>query len=509
MSAPIIALSRKSGAAGDRSPRAGRRGQLPLIGGFFLLLALGAASIWLLVISYRFNDAVAHTLQVRNDAYHVLTLVQDAESGQRGYLLTGNPDYLRPYSAGATEAPRAVENLKILVLGNDAQTVSVAKLGALISSKLAELAQTVALRKKDDLGGALKIVNDDSGNTYMESIRATIAQIEDEEERLQKGQRASVQFNNTLLAAASLIGIGLVFTLAGYAVLTATRATRGLVKAQKELRDTNENLEGLVASRVAELQLANEEIQRFAYIVSHDLRAPLVNVMGFTSELDAAGGEIAAFLKAVEIDAPQLVTTDRRMAIETDLPEALGFIRTSTAKMDRLINAILKLSREGRRVLTPQKIDLAALIEAQGEILSQQLSAGEAELEVQAGLPDLVSDRLAIEQIFGNLIENAIKYLAPGRPGKIAVTGKAQGAYLRYDVIDNGRGIAAKDFERVFELFRRSGEQDQPGEGIGLAYVRNLARRLGGNVTVQSQFGTGSTFTVTLPSVFSSKARVK
>ena len=81
------------------------------------------------------------------------------------------------------------------------------------------------------------------------------------------------------------------------------------------------------------------------------------------------------------------------------------------------------------------------------------------------------------------------------------------GAYLRYDVKDNGRGIATKDFERIFELFRRSGEQDKPGEGIGLAYVRNLARRLGGNVSVQSELGVGSTFTVTLPSTFQTKAR--
>ena len=128
-------------------------------------------------------------------------------------------------------------------------------------------------------------------------------------------------------------------------------------------------------------------------------------------------------------------------------------------------------------------------------------------MSVQEDLPGLVSDKLAIEQIFGNLIENAVKYLSPGRPGQIEVTGRVHGAYILYDIKDNGRGIEAKDFERIFELFRRSGEQDKPGEGIGLAYVRNLARRLGGNVAVKSKFGEGSTFTVTLPAVFSSKAR--
>ena len=143
----------------------------------------------------------------------------------------------------------------------------------------------------------------------------------------------------------------------------------------------------------------------------------------------------------------------------------------------------------------------------QGESLSQQLAAGEATLVVQPDLPGLISDRLALEQIFGNLIENATKYLAPGRPGRIAVTGEREGDRLRYRISDNGRGIEAKDFERIFELFRRSGEQDRPDEGIGLATVRNLARRLGGNVTVQSELGTGSTFTVTLPKTLQLEGR--
>ena len=284
--------------------------------------------------------------------------------------------------------------------------------------------------------------------------------------------------------------------------------TASLVEAQAALRDTNQNLEGIVEARVGELRVANEEIQRFAYIVSHDLRAPLVNVLGFTSELDGVRQDLVTFMNEVEKIAPNLVTADRRLAIEEDLPEALGFIRSSTSKMDRLINAILKLSREGRRKLTPQPIDVAELVKAQGESLSQQLSAREATVAVEGQLPALVSDKLAVEQIFGNLIENAVKYLSPDRPGRIVVSGRKQAGVLFYEIADNGRGIDAKDFERVFELFRRSGLQDTPGEGIGLAYVRNLARRLGGNVTVRSEYGVGSTFCVNLPATFQAQAKL-
>ena len=283
--------------------------------------------------------------------------------------------------------------------------------------------------------------------------------------------------------------------------------TATLVEAQKQLRATNQNLEGLVEARVGDLRVANEEIQRFAYIVSHDLRAPLVNVLGFTSELDALRVDLVGFMAEVGRTAPALVTPERRLAVETDFPEALAFIRSSTQKMDRLINAILKLSRDGRRRLMPEAIDVADLLRAQGESLAQQFAARDAELVIGEGLPDLVSDRLAVEQIFGNLIENAVKYLRPDRPGRIEVTARPTGSHLAYDVADNGRGIAAKDFERIFDLFRRSGEQDTPGEGIGLATVRNLVRRLGGEVTVRSDIGVGSVFTVALPAAFPVRSR--
>jgi PAS domain S-box-containing protein len=266
------------------------------------------------------------------------------------------------------------------------------------------------------------------------------------------------------------------------------------VQAESEMRRLAEAL----SDRVAELNAANDEIQRFAYIVSHDLRSPLVNVMGFTSELDGARIQIERFYRTAVARAPELATEAAREAIESDLPEAIGFIRSSTARMDRLIAAILKLSREGRRVLTPERIAMGDLIAAQRESLAHQLGERDAELVIEP-LPDLTSDRLAVEQIFGNLVENAVKYLASDRPGRVVVRGREMGTWVRYEVMDNGRGIDAKDFERIFDLFRRSGVQDQPGEGIGLAHVRALVRRLGGMITVASRLGEGSVFTVTLP----------
>jgi CHASE1-domain containing sensor protein/two-component sensor histidine kinase len=281
------------------------------------------------------------------------------------------------------------------------------------------------------------------------------------------------------------------------------KRTAQLERARAKLAGLIANLEQAVDSRTADLTAANEEIQRFAYIVSHDLRAPLVNVMGFTSELDAVRADMQQFMREVAEKAPELVTNEARLAIETDLPEALKFIRASTVRMDRLINAILRLSREGRRVLTPERISMTDLVRGIEANLAHQIDEEGVQIVVE-NMPDIVSDRLALEQVFGNLIENAIKYLQPGRVGRVVVRGFEESGHYRYEIEDNGRGIDPKDHERVFDLFRRAGQQDQPGEGIGLAHVRALVRRLGGAITLTSQLGRGSTFQITLPKILES-----
>jgi signal transduction histidine kinase len=240
-------------------------------------------------------------------------------------------------------------------------------------------------------------------------------------------------------------------------------------------------------------------VQRFAYIVTHDLRAPLVNIMGFTSELEASIKQIADYMEQAQPGEDDMVARDAKLAATEDLPEAVGFIRSSTRKMDALINAILKISRDGRRPVKVERIALAKLLDNAAGAIQHQVAELDGNVEVADDLPSIKSDRLSLEQIFGNLLDNAVKYSDPGRPLRIRITGEHLiGNRIAIDVEDNGRGIAADDHDRVFELFRRSGEQSKPGEGIGLAHVRTLVRNLGGDITVRSELGKGSTFRVTL-----------
>jgi signal transduction histidine kinase len=244
--------------------------------------------------------------------------------------------------------------------------------------------------------------------------------------------------------------------------------------------------------------------------VSHDLRSPLVNIMGFTSELEELRSDIFRRIAALHAAATSRpVLPDAEGSIESSLDagdsqllsgfsEALEFIKSSIAKMDRLISAILNLTREGRREFEPVRIDTRELIEAIVTTVAHQASEAEAQIRIEP-LPEITSDRLALEQIFSNLIDNALKYLKPGIPGDIAVRGRTKLGYAIFDITDNGRGIDPKDHQRIFDLFRRAGLQDKPGQGIGLAHVRTLVRRLGGTMSVTSELDQGSTFTVTLP----------
>ncbi|WP_375461546.1 ATP-binding protein [uncultured Enterovirga sp.] len=249
--------------------------------------------------------------------------------------------------------------------------------------------------------------------------------------------------------------------------------------------------------RETELREANEEIQRFAYIVSHDLRSPLVNIMGFTTELEALRADVFARLAMLRASLGEAEAA-KDDELSRDFDEAIGFIKASIAKMDRLINAILRLSREGRRDFQPERVDMDALVAGIRASLAHQAENADATVTATA-LPSLVGDRLALEQIFSNLIDNALKYLRRGVPGRIEIVGRANGRMAVYEVRDNGRGIDERDLERVFDLFRRSGAQDRPGEGIGLAHVRALVRRIGGTISLTSVPGQGSTFTVSLP----------
>jgi signal transduction histidine kinase len=465
--------------------------------GFLALIATVGASVVLTERNRAAFDLATRTESLMGDVAHSLDLLEDAETGQRGFLLTERESYLAPYTNAASRIPAQLDRL---VAESSAMPIAdlTRALRANGLAKLAEVTKTLDLYKSDGRDAALEEVATDRGKELMDSIRADAAKLRGVQEAELVSRLTVARRTARILVVAQGGTAALVVAIAILTGLGLYRNVDALRRAQGALSETNANLERIVAARTHALQQANDEIQKFAYIVSHDLRAPLVNIMGFTNELEAAARIVGRYVdqraRATDNDVPDAVLE----TIRDDVPEAFNFIKTSTAKMDRLIGAILKLSREGRRVLTPEPIAMRPMLENIAATLRHHADEKQAEIVIQP-LPDIVADRLAVEQIFSNLLDNAVKYLAPDRPGLITVRGTARSPFAIFEVEDNGRGIAAHDRERVFELFRRAGQQNVPGEGIGLAFVRQMIQRLGGTVEIESEIAKGTVFRLSLP----------
>ncbi len=467
--------------------------------GFATMLLIVGTTLWLAGRSQQFSALVNHTYQVETQVADLRVLFERTEAGRRGYLISGESFYRDVFDQTWRQIPPAIDELARLTLDNAAQRDRITSLRPQMQILMQQMSLSVERARTGDLEGGRKLFLEEANGPQITGIRQLLSEMQNEENRL-LALRNERQVSNARLLMGVVTGAGaLLAVLALSSLLIMRRYARDLQRSQAELQVLNRGLEEAVRERTADLTRANEEIQRFAYIVSHDLRSPLVNVMGFTTELELASQPLKALVARAETVAPEIVTKEARAAVDVDLPEAVGFIRASTQKMDRLINAILQLSRQGRRTLRPERLSVRRVVETAATSMRHQLDEKGAVIEVEGDPPELVSDRLAIEQVFSNLIENAVKYLKPGRPGVVTVRGRVQAGRAIYEVQDNGRGIDPKDHERIFELFRRSGAQDQPGEGIGLANVRALVYRLGGTITCESELDRGATFRLSLP----------
>ncbi|MFN4273884.1 MAG: sensor histidine kinase [Aliihoeflea sp.] len=471
-----------------------------LLVGLAALVAIVGTSFWLVERTQVYFEEVVEAREGRAATTDLRNAMQEIDAGQRGYLLTGEERHLNNFYAAREAIDAYFDRLAEELQPYPQATAPLEQLRAALDHKVEASSRSIELRRQGNLAEAIAIFAEGMDRDMLGEARdfmnTIIAAADD---RLAEGIEDQRQTAN-LLRLVTVIGGIIVIAVMGISVWTALNFTRDLVAAHEEVEALNADLEERVAERTEELVRANEEIQRFAYIVTHDLRAPLVNIMGFTSELDETMRSIQKYVLAEGEPLEEHEIHEARLAASEDLPEAIGFIRSSTKKMDSLINAILKISRDGRRPLKPEKIDLKELLQATADTVNHQVSETEGEITVEADVAPIISDRLSLDQAFGNLLDNAVKYRAKDRPLHVQIkTRSLPGRRVAVDVTDNGRGIAPQDHQRVFDLFRRAGSQDQPGEGIGLAHVRTLVRGLGGDVLLASEPDKGTTFTVILP----------
>ena len=479
--------------------------------GYNLLLLAGGAAVLLMIVlaafifSSRTQLHATESLRAARVDRLVLEFISDlvnAETAQRGFIITSNEAYLEPYQMALGQFAKDSADLRLRAAevgeGKAIAPEPVDELIKLGQTKMDLVGHNLAEFRAGHLDETRILISSDQGRVVMDQIRQRAAGIREIAVSVRIARAAAMRDASSILTTMISLGVAMIVVLTTGATMVMLRHIKQIDEARRQLVETNQELESRVRERTEAVMRTNDELQRYAYIVSHDLRAPLVNIMGFTSELESATERLTTYIRKVGGDATDPDRVDALLAVDEDIPEALGFIRSSMKRMDSLINEILKLSRAGRRVLEPVPLDMQGLVTECIDSIRQRFSEAGAEVRIEGTLPDVVSDRSALQQIFTNLLDNATKYLKGESPGQITVRGRLERGSAVFAVEDNGRGIAEADFERIFELFRRAGTQDKPGDGIGLAHTRMLARRLGGDVSVKSDGKTGTTFIVTI-----------
>jgi PAS domain S-box-containing protein len=282
---------------------------------------------------------------------------------------------------------------------------------------------------------------------------------------------------------------------------------RGFAKVTRDISHRKKNEERIeqltreLEARVAELARSNRELaqqssenESFVFSVSHDLRAPLVNLQGFSHELSLTTTSVEELLRH-----PAVPEDVRRRGLELtqqEMQESIGFIRNAVKHLGNIIDGLLRLSRVGRIEYASQVVDTDAVVaEILASLHSTVVQSGAA--VTVTDLPAVRGDRNAIAQIFANVVGNALKNLDEQRPGRVEISASADQVPV-FAITDNGVGIPEEYQRKVFRVFQHVHDSKKRGEGMGLAIVRRIVERHGGRIWFESKAGLGTTFYFTL-----------
>lgn len=274
--------------------------------------------------------------------------------------------------------------------------------------------------------------------------------------------------------------------------LASRRLFTGFVRDISERKQAETRLAEMTQS----LSEKNKELETVVYVASHDLRSPLVNIQGFSKELSHACHRVMELIHHSPSD--QISKADLEAILQSDVPEALEYIQTGVAKMDALLSGFLRYSRLGRASLRIERLEMNSLMKSIRRSMDFQLKEAGATVKLDP-LPACLGDSTQVNQVFSNLIDNAIKYRAPDRPLKLHLHGWIDGGQAIFAVADNGIGIPAEHQGKVFEIFHRLHPSAGPGDGLGLTIAQRILERHRGRIWVESITGKGTTFFVSLP----------
>ena len=454
-----------------------------------LVLLNGYISLSAIISLSENNSRVVDSFEVIQSADAVLVALIDAETGQRGFIITGEDRYLEPYYLGLRNLDESFTRMSSLSAGEPAQAERIAALEKVARSRMSILAANIERFRQSGRAGAASTELLDPGKREMDAARTLIAEfLADERLRLEARTQNSVRSGKSAaftVVAANLFALALL----GVIYFLVSRYLAERKRSEHALRASNEFLEQRVKERTSELDESNQELERsnrelqdFAFVASHDLQEPLRKIQAFGDRLVTKHG-------------PELSEQGR---------DYLGRMQSAAGRMHTLINDLLTFSRVTTKAQPFEPCDLDQIAKEVLNDLEVRLQDNNAHLEIDT-LPTIDADPLQMRQLLQNLIGNAIKFHRPGVPPIIKIKGTLTGRpdgkeMLTLTVTDNGIGFDEKYLDRIFTPFQRlHGRDTYEGTGIGLAVCRKIVERHGGTLTAESEPGKGSTFIATLP----------
>jgi signal transduction histidine kinase len=401
--------------------------------------------------------------------------VRDAESGERGFLLWGEDRYLVPLDQTNQALASTARNCLDLARDNPKFLPKVRLIVKVAEQRLAQANQSVAIRRRLGFQDALAAIDSGASESTMTRLRGMVATVVEEldgqELSILQAQHEFARWSFLLFSLGSVVMIIVIVWL--YNALLKYLAERDIANAN--LTAANTHLEARIADRTRDLTQANQELQQFAYVASHDLQEPLRTITSFS----------------------QLLASRYRGKLDADADEFIGYIVSSSKRMTDLINGLLAMVRLRKAGQPTTPVSFEGLVkEAQ---ISLQAAIRESGAEIVCGpLPALVVDSVQFSQVVQNLISNAIKYRSAAPP-RIQIGAKLDGSQWLFWVKDNGRGFDPQFADRIFGLFQRLHVREVEGTGMGLSIAKRIVERHGGRMWAESAEGQGSTFYFSLP----------
>lgn len=450
----------------------------------YLNVWLGCLPVILALAAYTISaehfENVRTTLAADNflgDLNQVLSTVKDAETGQRGYLLTGQARYIAPYENALKVIDKQMAQLDKEAPRNEIPPGQIRQLHALVTEKLAELKGTIALRQIKGPAEALREVETGKGQIFMDQIRDRVDQITRRQRATLAARLDHQRRNQLLLEWVLVIGVasGLLTLFLSVRVSALYKTERD--RAEAEIRHAKENLELRVKRRTAELERSNEDLLQFAYVASHDLQEPLRTVGSYVGLLARKYGH--------QLD--QTAQTYMQFAVE------------GAERMQTLINDLLLYSRAGTQAVNARTVSAEQIVDA--AVRNLEVSIRESGAVIRYGnLPTILADETKLTQVFQNLLANGMKFHKPDTVPQVTISAKRESDNWVFSVADNGIGFEEKYADRIFQVFQRlHGVGKYPGNGIGLAISKRIIEHHGGRLWAESKLGEGSCFCFSLP----------